>query len=199
MAAIIRPCKDCVVRGMASVNPEAIHRVLRRSIFVGLSLGGLGMWPSTSFGQEVEECLDGKSPACIKRCEEEIKSHRWEEARGFCELACRAGNRLGCVAVGQLKEKQGQLKEAMDLYTAECKYKQNNEACHHLGFLLLPQNPREARSWFELACSRQFGPSCGNLGVLEREQGHHDQAKRFYKQACDQGNSYACQRIRENF
>ena len=108
----------------------------------------------------------------------------YNQAITYFKKACENEQKKGCSALEELKKSE--MKEKLDTYANSCE-ESNISNCRLLvaelesqGYIL------EAKKKIELNCNTNKSIMCSDLGQLYRKQNDWENAKKFYKIACDE-------------
>jgi TPR repeat protein len=71
------------------------------------------------------------------------------------------------------------------------------KACNYLGYMYAQgqggaRDQGKAREVYQKACEQNNLSSCASLGSLFQDTGNNDEARKYFKKACDGGLTAAC-------
>ena len=75
------------------------------------------------------------------------------------------------------------------------------KACNYLGYLYAQglggaQETKKARDAYQKACNQGIFPSCASLGSMYQDAGDSDNARKYFREACDGGVAEGCDLLR---
>lgn len=152
-----------------------------------------------------KSCSNGDIASCsslahLYRIGEGVKFDE-KKAINLYSLACEKNDMKACTSLGMMYKDSANyipadFKKSVKYLTLAC---DNNfaNACDNLGFMYqhepkLKKNAPKAISLYTKACS--FGEGCHHLGQIYEELNKINQAKKYYKISCDEGEwAFSCE------
>jgi TPR repeat protein len=110
------------------------------------------------------------------------------------EKACTAGDIGTCFHLATHKEKHGDVKGAMTLYGKTCLHGDSASCIKTGDYHESQQDPKEAMRWFRAECLQPSskGEGCRRVAELAISNKSQGNAKRWFRKACDKGDSASC-------
>ena len=106
--------------------------------------------------------------------------------------ACAGGDPSGCVSLGNLQDRRGDLDEAVVAFRSSCAGG-DPSGCVSLGNLEYERGDLDkAAVAYEKSCDLGSNFGCYWLGHLEYERGNLDEAGIAYEKSCDLGDLFGC-------
>ena len=90
--------------------------------------------------------------------------------------------------------------EARKIFAQSCNAG-DMRACNYLGFIYAQglggaRDLQKAREVYQTACDHATLSSCASLGSIYQDAGNNDEARNYFKKACNGGSSAGCELLR---